>query len=630
MANKTISSFELDTKNLKAGGETRPFTILGDDGAIFSLQVTNEDTPKKYYNFTTTQFQTTQTRLDNQEIIRGSYTDSIIFPIVTDADHYDIFLFANEALDTRHADYIEVRDEDESININSSTGSGSNLIKKQILQTLDLTLTLTAISVNSLTPFASLSATAKTITTSVDGSTGKLAFSIPVTSGSTKAFKIDRNPVDSDIYSFVSRTIGSTTVDIDGEDLYPVVSDTDTVDGDFSASAGLKFVMDNNVANNVVVGDKITVATTALTDTVDGAVTSGIKVVMDNNVVTKMAIGDQIKSSSSSATNDALFDKTVISVAALNPDGDNAKEFSMSTAMAIADGATLTFTPKCNRELFTVAALNPDGDNVKEFSCEGETDSLGILDGTTLSFSNKLNYRWPLNDIYGLENGMTLTGTNITNTPCVIADYIDTSVYIGKDGNTVSINNFTIPGVDPVGSKVIITQNGTTNLITKTQTGNITFNEQQKLVLVGDTVKIGGRGISAVGNLTDYEIALTNLKVELTEVTTTTTGAVSASASVPVTSGDGIMDDVSTVSGIGIDPEAIDPTVTTIGSYSGSGATLTLSAAQTLESGATLTFNGAGETITITGEIEIIKAGAADATISFDLEKFITATDEAS
>ena len=149
-------------------------------------------------------------------------------------------------------------------------------------------------------------------------------------------------------------------------------------------------------------------------------------------------------------------------------------------------------------------------------------------------------------------------------------------------------------------------------------------------MLVGDSVLIGGYGTSAVGNLTGYEIALTNLKVTLTEVTTTTTGAVSNSTSVPVTSGDGIMDDVSTVSGIGIDPGAVDPTVTNIASYSGTSATLTLSAAQTLESGAILTFNGAGETITITGEIEIIKAGSADATISFDLEKFITATDEAS
>ena len=624
MANKIINSFELDTKNLKAGGETRSFTISGDDGAVFSLQITNEDTPKKYYNFTTTKFQTTQTRLDNQEIIKSSYTGEIVFPIVTDADHYDIFLFANEALGTKHADYVEVRKEDNSIDINASTGSGSNLIKKQILQTLDLTLTLTAVSVNSLTPFAGLSATAKTITTSVDGSTGKLNFSIPVTSGSTKAFKIDRNPVDSDIYSLVSRTIGSTAADIAGEDIFPAISDTDTVDG--QVTSGVKVVMDNNVASNLVLGDKITTAVT--TSTVDGAVTSGVRIVMDHNVASRMAVGDQVTTSSSKH----FFNTNQVLVTHLDPDGDNAKEFQIDSIIisadigGVLDGETLTFSSKLNRDLTTVAVLNPDTDNVKEFSM---SQAIGLVDGATLSFSNKLNYRWPLDDIYSLENGMTVTGSNITNTTCVISDYIDTSTYTGEDGTT-SITNFTIPGVDSVGSKVIITQNGTTNLITKTQTGNITLNDRQNLVLVGDTVKIGGRGTSAVRSLTGYEIALTNLKVTLTEVTTTTTGAVSASASVPVTSGDGIMDDVSTVSGIGINPGVVDPTVTTIGSYSGGGATLTLSAAQTLESGAILTFNGAGETITITGEIEIIKAGAADATIAFDLEKFITATDEAS
>ena len=88
------------------------------------------------------------------------------------------------------------------------------------------------------------------------------------------------------------------------------------------------------------------------------------------------------------------------------------------------------------------------------------------------------------------------------------------------------------------------------------------------------------------------------------------------------------MDDVSTVSSINMVSTAVDPTVTTIGSYSGSTATLTLSAAQTLEDGETLTFDGAGRTVTISGNVEIKKVGDAAATLSFDLEKFLTATDE--
>ena len=48
---KTIRSFNLDTSNIKAAGEGRRLTILGDKGAVFSLEIRNED--DAYYNFKT-------------------------------------------------------------------------------------------------------------------------------------------------------------------------------------------------------------------------------------------------------------------------------------------------------------------------------------------------------------------------------------------------------------------------------------------------------------------------------------------------------------------------------------------------------------------------------------------------
>jgi len=88
----------------------------------------------------------------------------------------------------------------------------------------------------------------------------------------------------------------------------------------------------------------------------------------------------------------------------------------------------------------------------------------------------------------------------------------------------------------------------------------------------------------------------------------------------------------STVSSINIDSSVAEPTVTTIGSYSGSTATLTLSSAQSLEAGETLTFNGAARKITISGNLRVISSGSSptywDGVLGFDLEKFITATDE--
>ena len=85
------------------------------------------------------------------------------------------------------------------------------------------------------------------------------------------------------------------------------------------------------------------------------------------------------------------------------------------------------------------------------------------------------------------------------------------------------------------------------------------------------------------------------------------------------------MNNVSQINGIGIDPSNDDPTITTKSATSGAG-NLTASAAQTLENGQTFTFTNAGTTLTITGDINVLEAGNANATVAFDLEAFIEAS----
>ena len=84
----------------------------------------------------------------------------------------------------------------------------------------------------------------------------------------------------------------------------------------------------------------------------------------------------------------------------------------------------------------------------------------------------------------------------------------------------------------------------------------------------------------------------------------------------------GILPSISSISGIGIDPSALDPIVTSRNVTSGAG-NLILNNAQTLESGVTLTSVNAGQVATITGNIEILKAGTSSETIFFDLEKIL-------
>ena len=605
---KIINNFSLDLSDLPATTETRSFVVTGTNNATFSLEIKNED--NYYYNFTTNAFQATKTSLSNQLITSGVFRGSIVFPTITDDDHYDIYLFAEG--DTKHAEYREVRFEDGTIDINSSTGSNSLLLKKIIYQYTDITLTLAAY--NPTAAFTIGSLVNDTFTLSRGKSGGKVPFTISCSSASGASFKILRQPIESDILSFVSPTVGSAPEKLPGEDEYPAVRNEagDTVDGAITGGGSdIKVVMDTNVASTMAVGDKILSATS--TDTVDGAVSSGIKVVMDNNVAGKMAIGDRITSSDTELG--PILEASVVTVAALNPDGDNVKEFSMSEAVAIGDGTTLTFTPKCNRSLTTVAALNPDGDNAKEFSM---SQNIGLVDGRTLTFSARKNYQWPLNDINNIEEGMIVVpSTNVTSGTRV-GRYLDTTTINENTPLERKIIKNQAPAINTKSQKPTIVK----GLVTG-QAGNVVFSSQQVLALAADTLKIGGYGTAKVLSVYGYDIKFTNLAVALTTVTTTTTSASSNSTSVAVAARDGILNGTSTVSGIGINPDVADPTVNSGANATGAG-TIVLSAAQTLESGITLTFAGAGKVATITGDMEIIKAGTADATLRFDVEKILT------
>ena len=124
--------------------------------------------------------------------------------------------------------------------------------------------------------------------------------------------------------------------------------------------------------------------------------------------------------------------------------------------------------------------------------------------------------------------------------------------------------------------------------------------------------------------LTGHDVEFTDLTVALTPITTTTTAASATSTNVVVTNRIGISDNISSVSGIGIDSSVVNPTVASgAGSVTGAG-TIVLSAVQSLESGITLTFSGAGSVATITGSIKVNKAGNENVVLRFDLERFLT------
>ena len=583
------------------------------------MEIKNED--NYYYNFNTKLFQAAVSRLNKKTIPSSGYKNSIYFPAVTDDDQYDIYLYSES--ETLHNNYEEVRFTDGTVDINSSQGSNSYLMQKVIHQyATDLQLKLDVnqiLYVDQTNP--NISSSEITFSTHGRGAAKQSgSFSLPFSVNSlSTAFQIIKQPTVADIFSYNRFTIGNPEA-LSGEDVYPAISNTDTVDGAITGGGSvIKVVMDTNVVDKLVVGDKITAA--VATDTVDGAVSSGVKVVMDNNVVGKMAIGDRI-------TGTTFLTSNLVTVAALNPDGDNAKEFSMSEAVALGDGITLTFSPKCNRSLTTVAVLNPDGDNVKEFSM---SQNVGFIDGVTLSLSNQKNKRWALNTVVGLSAGQSIlideaiAVDNNTVANSLISNYQDTiTLFEGTEQEQTIIKN-KAKAIDAKGQKPTITK-GELDI----QLGSVIFSKQQPLLFKSGTYNIGGFGNNNINAATGYSLSITNLAITPTPITVITTAAVHDSVVIPVASVNGVINNITTVSGLGINPGLADPVVVSRSVTSGPG-NITLDAIQTLEKGTTLTLAGSSQTITITGNIEIKSSPISQPTahnvartLYFDIDKLVS------
>ena len=607
-----IRSLDLDLSSIPAAGEQRSFSVIGDNESEFILEIKDKDTGK-YYNFATNLFQTASARLE-KTIVGTSYTGYIIFPAVTgSSDQYDVFLYAKPG--TRHADYVEARFADNSLDINSSIGSNSLMMQKVIYQYSALTLTMQGYSPNS-----TVTGTFSSETFTVDKfkSKNRTAFSLTATANAATSYKILKQPSPQDVLSYLSVTVGSDPELLPGENEYPTATAAftgDDVNG--AVTSGSVVRMDNTDLSAVItVGDKITAATS--TSTIAGDIADGDKIVLDDNVADVMAIGDRV-------TGCAACESNVIVVKRLDPDGDNVKEFEIElegggdASTAFVDGATLTFSSKVNRSLTTVTVVGTSG-TATDFTM---SQAIQFRDNQPLTFTPRKNKRWPVDNINGL-----FTGNNVIKESTDIN--IESDTFLTSYKETVTIDADTenervevkssIPAIDTKDQLPTITDG-----IVTTQLGSVVFNKQQPLALGGDTIKIAGYGLNKIFNSYGYEILLTDLAISLDPITTTTTSTVSNSTTVPVASVNGVLPSTTSVSGIGIDPAVDDPIVNSRSVTSGAG-NLELSAAQTLENGVTLTYANSGQLATITGNIEILKAGSSNQTIYFDLEKLLSVT----
>ena len=697
---KTISKFIIDTSELDPNGGVRYFSIEGDDGAVFSLEVYDDD--GNYYNFLTKTWSQSVYRIKNNIIVGGSYKNNIVFTNVASKTHvYNIMLFAEnlENVRTKHADHVEARNSDNTVNLNASIGSNSLLLKRTITQPQAVTLTMSAIApskgdsitdtkdgaissgtslvmdtsyltkkiyigdkvsgtniasgttisavnvgdvddtytlstavsgsvsdgatltftspFDSMTPRYGTTTGSQVITTSTSDAKSKFNFSITLTAASGRAFSIIRQPKEIDILAVNTMTIGAAPLAITGEDIYSTVVPAftgDDVDG--AVTSGSVVRMDGSAGTNLTVGDKITTATT--TGTVNGAIADGTVVTLDERCDTIMAVGDQVFGSGADGTG-TILEVTVVGT------GGNVNRFTVNEATAFSDGATLTFSSKVNRSLTTVTVVATSGADT-DFTM---SQAIQFRDNAPLTFFKQKNYRWPVSNIAGINKNMILdpskTAVN-TALNSFVANYEDTttttSSAYGSSGflETVSTQtNVFIDAVTPTGSATVDRFSTTT-----AQAGNLVFNNQQAVALKDDTsIKILGYGLANIKSLTyGADLEFSDLKVELTEITTATSSAVSSSTSIPLDERAGIMDGQSIMTGIGVSGENIK-VVSGASGNTGAG-TIVVSAAQTIEDNQTLTFANASNVATITGNVTIKSVPTSNSVVYFDVEKFLT------
>jgi hypothetical protein len=153
----------------------------------------------------------------------------------------------------------------------------------------------------------------------------------------------------------------------------------------------------------------------------------------------------------------------------------------------------------------TATSISP----IKTFVMSQTAASLGLVAGDVLSFSNQVNYSWPLDDTNKITPGMLVThssGDGAIVADTIIGDYKDTlTILSGTKKKEVITKNYA-EAVDSKGVKPTMVKGLVTN-----QTGSVVFNNQQQKLLAGDTINIAGYGEKYIADIDGYTVRFTDL-----------------------------------------------------------------------------------------------------------------------
>jgi hypothetical protein len=144
---KQIKGVTMDYSDISSKGGTKTITVVGDKGFIFSAEIYEGDMVS-YYNFKTKTWSGNPYKHSMIESIGGSTTLSVVFPKQASLKTFTINIHAETAenIKTTHKPLVEVRNVDDSVNLNKSTGSNSSVITKILYQDVIKNLYLSALA----------------------------------------------------------------------------------------------------------------------------------------------------------------------------------------------------------------------------------------------------------------------------------------------------------------------------------------------------------------------------------------------------------------------------------------------------------------------------------------------------
>ena len=208
--------------------------------------------------------------------------------------------------------------------------------------------------------------------------------------------------------------------------------------------------------------------------------------------------------------------------------------------------------------------------------------------------------RLELKDIKGLSVGMGVTGTGIASNSTIVSIF---NGYKDENKSTPLNHVYTVP----------LTAEGDT-----TAPGTVIIDKSSTFV-ANRTITFKGFGSNGADAFNVTRFKINNFKLVINPVVTTTDAAVSSSATIPITSTDGIKAAEGVLmTGIGV--TSASPHVDAVSN----GVNITASSAQTIENGQTVTFTGSSRAGTITADVVIQTFGEDNLTLTLELDNILT------